>query len=81
MCNFTRTITRKKTKGNNSKKINNFFLKFSPGNLFIILYQLYKVEAPSGNRVWDIKLSISYFSNGNNSKIYKNTFYKKKTFR
>ena len=32
-------------KGNNSKKYNNFFLKFPQGYLLIIFYQLTKFEA------------------------------------
>ena len=38
--NLQREIIRKKT---------TFFLKFAPGNLLIILYQLTKFEAPSFN--------------------------------
>ena len=37
----------KSAKGDNSKKIKQLFLKLSPINLLIILYQLIKFEAPS----------------------------------
>ena len=43
-----------------------FFLKFSSGNLLIILYQLSKFEAPSCNGFWDIKFSLSKIAQGNN---------------
>ena len=39
------------------KKYYNFFLKFSPINLLIILYWLTKFEGPSYNTFWDILLT------------------------
>ena len=56
--------------GNNSTKL--LFPKFSPGNLLIILYQLFKFEAPSCNNFWDVKFSMSKFAKDNNSKTFLN---------
>ena len=39
------------------KKYNNFFFKFSPIDLLIILYQLAKFEAPSCNTFRDIMIT------------------------
>ena len=56
-------------KGNNLKKKNKKnFLKFSPGNLIIILYQLSKIKAPNCNSFWELKFSMSTFTKGNYSK-------------
>ena len=49
MSKLQRAITRKNAKGNNSKKTNTLFFKFSPDNLLIILYQMSKFEATSCN--------------------------------
>ena len=60
--NLRRGIIRKKY---------NFFFKFSPGNLLIILYQLTKFEAPHYNSFRDIlnfKFSKSKSAKGDNSK-------------
>ena len=46
-------------KGNNSK--NKKKIKFSPGNLFIILYQLTKFEAPSCDSFWDIFITKLHY--------------------
>ena len=39
------------------KKKNDFFFKFSPGNLLIILYKLTKFEAPSCYNFWNILIT------------------------
>ena len=49
------------------------FINFSQSSLRIILYKLTKFEAPSCNGFWNIKFSMSNFSNGNNTK---NDFFK-----
>ena len=48
---------------NNLKKIKDFFFKFSPINLLIILYQLTKFEAPSYNNFQDIMITNFQSSN------------------
>ena len=70
--NFQRAIT----------KNNNFFFKFSPGYLLIILYLLTKFEAPSCYTFWDILITklnsqraiTCKNAKGNNSKKIKYFF-------
>ena len=47
----------KSAKGDNSKKIKQLFLKFSPSNLLIIFYQMTKFEAPSCYSFQDIMIT------------------------
>ena len=68
--NLQREIIRKKT---------NFFFKFSPNDLLIILYKLTKFEAPSCYsflRYHEYKFSKSKSAKGDNSKNIKKLFFK-----
>ena len=75
--NFSKS---KSAKGVNSKKIKkNFFFKFLPIDLLIILYQLTKFEAPSCYSFRDIMItnfSKSKSAKGVNSKKIKKLFFK-----
>ena len=63
--NLQRTITRKLHRAITKKK---HFLSFSPSNLLIIFYQLYKFEAPSCNSFRDSMFSMSQFAKVNSIK-------------
>ena len=68
----------KSAKGDNSKKIEKLFFKFSPIDLLIILYQLTKFEAPScySLRYHDYKFSKSKSAKGDNTKKIEKLFFK-----
>ena len=57
--NYSKSTSKssKSAKGDYSKKLNNIFLKCSPINLLIILYQLTKFEAPTCYSFRDIMIS------------------------